>query len=120
MPWKLKAIHKSSFTKSKISGDVWLYGFLPNETVQLLRYDVSEREYRSTGTVGHTTEIYSLVGQQIISADKDGTKVISDFAPKGQHPEYQKWSYIVAVGDESGEAGLPQGWFVEESVLLDE
>ncbi len=101
------------------SGTVWLYGFEPNEAVQLLRYDVSQRGFVEWEGGGGITETYSLVDQQMVIVDENGAKALNEFGAGGYGP-YGPQSHVVAIGPISGEVNERIAMFVEESVLLEE
>ncbi len=107
------------------NGDVWLYGFQPNETVQLLRYDVSEREMRSWPSGSGIAETFVLVGQDVVTVDADGTKSVPQFAaPANEEAPYGRTSHIVGLDAQSNEIamhfGFPPIMWVEKSVIIDE
>lgn len=101
------------------SGTTWLYGFAPGETVQMLRYDVSERGFVEWEGGGGITETYSLVDQRLVTVDDDGTKVVDGFSAEIDSP-YGLGSQFVAIGSVSGEISMPTSMYIEESVLLNQ
>lgn len=99
------------------TGTVWLYNFAPNETVQLLRYDVSDRGWVEWEYGGGITETYTLVAEQIVTIDDDGTKTLFGFSGALDGP-YGPTSGLFALGETSGEVGTGFPYHTEETVLL--
>lgn len=99
-------------------GSAWLHNFDSSETVQMLRYDVSDRAYVEWETGVGISETYTLVDQQMITIGDDGTKALFGFSAEPDGP-YGHISQLVAIGSVSGEISTPFRTFTEKSVLLD-
>ncbi len=107
------------------NGDTYLYNFAPNETVQLLRYDISKVGSVSWESGSGISETLTLVAEQTITVEQDGSHSLASFARDVGTPNGREFpSQVVALGDQSGEIASPLSFplimRVEESVRLQE
>lgn len=101
------------------TGFAYLYGFAPDETLQVLRYDVSDRGFVEWEGGGGITETYSLTDMQTVTVPADGAIALPNFVATDPDP-YGSGTQIVAIGTVSGEISTQFRPRVEQSVQLDQ